>query len=209
MSPLRKLTCLILFASAFALVEAAVVAYLRNLLISDGGYFPLKEIPVHILTVELSREAATMVVLVVVGILSATTLLGRFGAFMLIFGAWDIFYYGWLVFFEGWPQSLLDWDLFFLIPVPWIAPILAPILVSMGLIGCGGWLLIYEDEVDRIGMSVRDWGVELAAAVLILFSFMNNDRSSPPENFQWVIFFTGLLCGIGYFVWRVSATRGE
>ena len=198
-----------MFAGAFALVEAAVVAYLRKLLMSDGGYFPLKEIPVHILKIELSREAATMVVLVIVGILSATTPLGRFGAFMFVFGAWDILYYGWLAFFEGWPQSLLDWDLLFLIPVPWIAPVLAPVLVSMGLLGCGGWLLIHEDETDKIGMSLRDWGVELAAAMMILFSFMNNDRSSPPENYPWFIFFAGLLSGIGYFVWRVSAPRGE
>ena len=209
MSPLRKLIWLIVFAGAFALVEAAVVAYLRNLLMSDGVYFPLKEIPDHILTVELSREVATMVVLVVVGILSATTPLGRFGAFMFIFGAWDILYYVWLALFEGWPASLFDWDLLFLIPVPWIAPVAAPGLVSVGLIGCGGWLLTHEDESGSIGVTLKDWGVELAAAALILFSFMNNDRSSPPDTFPWLIFFAGFLSGVGYFVWRLSQSRGE
>ena len=198
-----------MFAGAFALVETAVVAYLRNLLTTDGGYFPLQEIPVHILKVELSREAATMVVLVMVGILSAATPLGRFGAFMFVFCAWDILYYCCLAFFEGWPQSRLDWDLLFLIPVPWIAPVLAPVLVSIGLIGCGGWLLLHENEIERIGISVKVRVVELVAAVLIIFSFMNNDRSSPPENFLWIIFITGLLSGISYFIWRMSASRVE
>ena len=209
MSPSRKLIWLILFAGAFALVEAAVVAYLRHLLVAEGGYFPLKEIPPHIVSVEIGREAATMIILATVGILSGSTPLGRFGAFMFIFGAWDILYYVWLALFEGWPASLFDWDLLFLIPVPWIAPVLAPVLVSVGLIGCGGWLLTHEDESGRIGITLKDWGVELAAASLILFSFMNNDRSSPPDTFPWLIFFAGLLGGVGYFVWRLSQSRAE
>lgn len=207
MSSAKKLFWLTLFAAAFALVEAAVVIYLRHLLISDGGYFPLKEIPPNILSVELDREAATMAILAVVAILSTGTTIGRLGVFMFVFGVWDILYYAWLALLEGWPTSLLDWDLLFLIPVPWIAPILAPVMVSVGLVICGGWLLLYEDESGRLGVTWRDWAVELSAAGLILYSFMDNDRSTPPEVFPWLVFFAGLLGGVGYFVWRVSKSR--
>lgn len=207
MSPAKKLFWLTLFAAVFALLEAAVVTYLRHILITDGGYFPLMEIPADILTAELSREAATMAILAIIGILSAATALGRFGAFMFVFGVWDILYYLWLICFEAWPRSLFDWDLLFLIPVPWMAPVLAPVLVSTALIGCGGWLLLHEDESERVGLTWRDWAVELSAAGLILFSFMNNDRTSPPAAFAWLVFFAGLLGGVGYFVWRVSKTR--
>lgn len=193
----------------FALVEAAVVSYLRLILITDGNYFPLKEIPPEIYGLELSREAATLIMLIAIGFLTGATILGRLGAFMLAFGTWDIFYYIWLVFFEEWPTSIMDWDLLFLIPAPWIAPVMAPVLVSIGLIGCGLWLLMHEWEVDQIKITMKDVIFELTAAIVILFSFLNNDRSSPPESFPWIVFLTGLLGGVSYFIWRIISSQKD
>ena len=33
----------------------------------------------------------------------------------------------------GWPHSLLDWDILFLLPLPWWGPVIAPVLIA-------GWL---------------------------------------------------------------------
>ena len=55
----------------------------------------------------------------------------------VVFGAWDIGYYFWLWVFSGWPSSLGTWDLLFLLPLPWVGPVWAPVIVSLALVGFG------------------------------------------------------------------------
>ena len=185
------------------MVEAAVVIYLRQLLHVEGSNITLSGIPRGIFTVEIIREFTTLVMLISVGVLAGSRPMGRFGSFIIAFGVWDIFYYVFLSMFHGWPRSFLDWDLLFLIPVPWMAPVLAPVLVSCGLIFSGYWLLIREQQKKRIVVSLSDWIIEAVATVLILYSFTNNNSVSTPEVFSWIIFLAGLALGVGYFVWRM------
>ena len=185
------------------MVEAAVVIYLRQLLHVEGSNITLSGIPRGIFTVEIVREFTTLVMLISVGVLAGSRPMGRFGSFIIAFGVWDIFYYFFLSIFHGWPRSFLDWDLLFLIPVPWMAPVLAPVLVSCGLIFSGYWLLIREQQKKRIVVSLSDWIIEAVATVLILYSFTNNNSVSTPEVFSWIIFLAGLVLGVGYFVWRM------
>ena len=203
LSALQKLLWLTLFGVGFAMVEAAVVIYLRQLLHVEGSNITLSGIPRGIFTVEIVREFTTLVMLISVGVLAGNRPLGRFGSFIIAFGVWDIFYYVFLSMFHGWPRSFLDWDLLFLIPVPWMAPVLAPVLVSCGLIFSGYWLLIREQQKKRIVVSLSDWIIEAVATVLILYSFTNNNSVSTPEVFSWIIFLAGLVLGVGYFVWRM------
>ena len=203
LSALQKLLWLTLFGVGFAMVEAAVVIYLRQLLHVEGSNITLSGIPRGIFTVEIVREFTTLVMLISVGVLAGSRPMGRFGSFIIAFGVWDIFYYVFLSMFHGWPRSFLDWDLLFLIPVPWMAPVLAPVLVSCGLIFSGYWLLIREQQKKRIVVSLSDWIIEAVATVLILYSFTNNNSVSTPEGFSWIIFLTGLVLGVGYFVWRM------
>ena len=203
LSALQKLLWLTLFGVGFAMVEAAVVIYLRQLLHVEGSNITLSGIPRGIFTVEIVREFTTLVMLISVGVLAGSRPMGRFGSFIIAFGVWDIFYYVFLSIFHGWPRSFLDWDLLFLIPVPWMAPVLAPVLVSCGLIFSGYWLLIREQQKKRIVVSLSDWIIEAVATVLILYSFTNNNSVSTPEVFSWIIFFAGLALGVGYFVWRM------
>ena len=185
------------------MVEAAVVIYLRQLLHVEGSNITLSGIPRGIFTVEIVREFTTLVMLISVGVLAGSRPMGRFGSFIIAFGVWDIFYYVFLSMFHGWPRSFLDWDLLFLIPVPWMAPVLAPVLVSCGLIFSGYWLLIREQQKKRIVVSLSDWIIEAVATVLILYSFTNNNSVSTPEVFSWIFFLAGLVLGVGYFVWRM------
>ena len=203
LSALQKLLWLTLFGVGFAMVEAAVVIYLRQLLHVEGSNITLSGIPRGIFTVEIIREFTTLVMLISVGVLAGSRPMGRFGSFIIAFGVWDIFYYVFLSMFHGWPRSFLDWDLLFLIPVPWMAPVLAPVLVSCGLIFSGYWLLIREQQKKRIVVSLSDWIIEAVATVLILYSFTNNNSVSTPEVFSWIIFLAGLALGVGYFVWRM------
>ena len=42
----------------------------------------------------------------------------------MAFGIWDIFYYVFLKIIYDWPKSLFDWDILFLIPLPWWGPVI-------------------------------------------------------------------------------------
>jgi hypothetical protein len=143
----RRLAALAVFATAFGFVEAAVVVYLRaavgllpgytgtlsQLQHSSQGYHQeqsISEFPQSLLTIELYREAATMVMLISAALLAASGTSARWAAFLWIFALWDIAYYAGLWATVRWPASLTDLDVLFLIPVPWIAQVWFPLLVS-------------------------------------------------------------------------------
>jgi len=134
------------FSLAMAWVEAAAVFYLRTVVDRVEPYQP------HPLPdmgrwneAELVREAATMVMLLAVGWLAGRTWRSRFGYACMAFGAWELAYYVFLKILTGWPHSLLDWDMLFLIPLPWWGPVLAPALIALLLL-VGGALLGLGDR---------------------------------------------------------------
>lgn len=145
-----------IFAISFAFIEAAVVVYLRHLLgigfspphidrseilfLTPGIAFlePQTAVKIisntQILNVERIREAATLVILGSVALISAKRIKDQIAYFFLSFGIWDIFYYLFLRLTIGWPRNFLDLDIFFLLPTPWIGPVIVPILISTVLI---------------------------------------------------------------------------
>jgi hypothetical protein len=128
-------------------VEAAVVIYLRAVLGMLPGYRgtlselqhssqsyeqaeSLSQFPQSLLTIEMYREAATLVMLVSVALLATSKANSRWAVFLWVFAVWDIAYYAGLWATVRWPASFTDLDVLFLIPVPWIAQIWFPLLVS-------------------------------------------------------------------------------
>ncbi|MCK4539393.1 MAG: hypothetical protein KAV42_11405 [Candidatus Krumholzibacteria bacterium] len=202
--PKKTLTTVIAFSIAMAFMEAAVVIYLRELYYPEGFCFPLKMLPSNILVIELGREAATIIILAAVGWLSAKSFLGRFAGFMIAFGVWDIFYYVFLKLSLDWPAGLLDWDLLFLIPLPWIGPVIAPVLVSICLIGSGVLIWHRESQKRPVRISRRHWMLEVVAGSIIIGSFLTNTKAviaqSVPASFRWEIFSIGLLLGVIVFI---------
>lgn len=137
----KRLVVSALFAVAFGFVEAAVVVYLRastGMLPGQRGHAPVA-FPETLLRIEVVREAATMVMLGTIAVLAGRNVKERAVAFLWTFAVWDIFYYLWLAVTIGWPNSLLNTDLLFLIPVPWFAQVWFPLLVS-SLTIAGVWL---------------------------------------------------------------------
>ena len=133
----NKIIMLFLFGIAMGYFEAALVVYLRELYYPGGFAFPLIIIPERIIIIELVREFSTLVMLAAVAAVAGKKSWERFGYFIIIFGVWDIFYYIWLKVTLDWPSSLFDFDILFLIPLPWIAPVIAPMLISVLMITCG------------------------------------------------------------------------
>ena len=136
--PKIRLLLLTAYAVGMAYVEAMVVVYLRRLLPpeSDLSGLSIGEIAGvlvehNIYFEEQTREAATIVMLVCVAMLSSKAWRERAAAFLWCFALWDIFYYVFLRVWLGWPRSIMDMDVLFLIPGPWVAPVLLPVTISV------------------------------------------------------------------------------
>ena len=138
------------FAIAMAWVESAVVYYLRTMVDRIEPYQPY---PLPVIgglgTAEFVREAATLIMLLTVGILAGRNWRSRLGYAAVAFGIWDIFYYVFLKVMCGWPHSLLDWDILFLIPLPWWGPVLAPVSIAVLMILWG--TLASQSEIEKPG----------------------------------------------------------
>jgi len=87
-----------------------------------------------LLNIERLREAATLVILASIAAIVGRKLTDKIAFFFLAFGIWDIFYYVFLKLTIGWPKSVGDLDIFFLLPTPWVGPVLVPIIISSFLI---------------------------------------------------------------------------
>ena len=168
----RTMLAVLLFGTAFGYLEAAVVSYLRVLHEPvrqrfHPGRAPEQLFPLltpeqvrsvgpeltRIIAIELGREAATLVMLAALALAVAENSGQWAGAFALAFGTWDLAFYAGLKVILGWPASMGTWDILFLIPVPWAAPVLAPSLVAAAMMAAGIWHLRREahEEPVRIG----------------------------------------------------------
>ena len=197
------------WASAFGVAEAAVVVYLRRLCYpgqpDDGPLFPLRVVDPLILRVEMAREAATLLMLLGVCMLAERRPLRRFAVFAFCFGVWDLVYYGTLHAALGWPHGLMEWDVLFLIPEPWTSPVLAPVLVSLALVGTSTLVLARIGETAPNPFRLRDWLLESACGALIIWAMLWNaqtvEQQLLPRSFPWWLFLAGLLGGLAVF-WR-------
>lgn len=214
----RVLAALSLFSIAFGYVEAAVVAYLRPLyqplhgrgaadlfplvtlqqLEAAGSHYP------RLLATELIREAATLMMLAAVALPAARNFRQWFAAFLIAFGVWDIFFYVFLKALLNWPASLLTWDLLFLLPVPWVGPVLAPVLVALAMIGSGVMMLWREDDGRPIRLGWSHGAILVLGGLLIVTAFcwdyQNILAGGLPNPFNWPLFILGLGIGVSGFL---------
>ena len=201
----------LIFGIAMAYLEAAIVVYLRLLYYPDGFQFPLIEIPLHVAAVEIGREAATLVMLWFVARMAAKNFKERFALFIYSFGVWDIFYYVWLKILLNWPEQLLEWDILFLIPLPWVGPWLAPALVSAGFIFAAVLILSYPQRFKKAILTKGEWIGEIICAGMILFTFFYQTAKvldgGIPDYYPWWVFLLAMALGLGVFINRFM--RGE
>jgi hypothetical protein len=219
----RAVAALFLFGVSFGYVEAAVVVYLRAIydpirrelhperrpndlfpLITSGQLASAGPENPRRLAIELGREAATMLMLAAVALAVARNFQQWISAFAIVFGVWDISFYAFLKLMIHWPDSLNSWDILFLIPLPWVGPVWAPVLVALSMIVCG--LIALKSEGLR-GTALHWMGVLAGAAVIVIafvWDFRNTSAGGLPNPFNWPLFLIGEAIGLSAFL---AATR--
>jgi len=128
-----KLLLLAIFGIAMAHLEGVVVVYLRKalgMLDTESNKESIEKFPERYLYIEMSREAATIIMLVVIAYLTGGSWIEKGIFFLWTFAFWDLFYYLSLYILIKWPPKLTTIDVLFLIPKPWIAPVWFPLGVS-------------------------------------------------------------------------------
>jgi hypothetical protein len=167
----KRYMALALFSIAFGVEEAIIVLYLRHLAAFAGQAYAL----------EIAREFCTLLVIGAIAWLAGASSAQRARAFCFAFGAWDIVYYLTLCSTSGFPK-LADSDVLFLIPVPWIAPVWAPmafalVLMLIGVVGvvrersmllAAGFILALLSFVYQTTFRVNAYPFWLFAVSLVL-----------------------------------------
>ena len=191
----------VVFAVGMAWVEAASVYYLRAMV---DRIEPYQENPLPIDgvlgPVELVREAATLVMLLMVGMLAGRTWKRRLGYAAIAFGVWDIFYYVFLKIICDWPKSLFDWDILFLLPLPWWGPVLAPVCIASLMVVWG--TLATQFTGGSLAAS-KLWRLNWLGIALALYVFMADSLRAVlqgldvtrilPGPFNWPVFCAALV----------------
>ncbi|HTB32870.1 MAG TPA: hypothetical protein VK808_12655, partial [Bacteroidia bacterium] len=169
-----KIIWLTVFSIAMGFMEAAVVVYLRRIYYPHGFQFPLTPVEPSIGMTEFLREAATIIMLLAIGILTGKNTSQKFGIFIFSFAVWDIFYYVFLKLFIGWPESFFTWDILFIIPVPWVGPVLAPCVVSLTMIALTFSVIYYQEKGIDVHLKMKEWILLIAGALVIILSFVQD-----------------------------------
>jgi hypothetical protein len=160
------------FSIAMGFMETAVVIYLRELYYPEGFNFPLTPIAPNIALTEFLREAATIIMLAGIGILTGKNKMQRFAFFIYAFAIWDIFYYVFLKLLIDWPVSLLTWDILFIIPIPWVGPVLAPIIISLTMIGLSIGIIYFQEKGCITYMRIREQLAFYSGSFIVIISFI-------------------------------------
>ncbi len=208
----RRIFWVSLFAIAFAFVESSVVVYLRALYYPGGFSLPLKLISPQHLAVELAREFSTLVMLGAVAMIAGTTRWSRFAYFAIAFGLWDLFYYVWLKVALDWPASLFDLDILFLLPIPWIGPVIAPVLISLLLVAAGLIILRHERGGNSFIPGAPAWRFASVGTLVILISFMwdidASIRMQAPKTYHYELLVIGVACYLAG-LWGIAARQRD
>ncbi len=228
----RLLITITTFAIAMGFLESAVVVYMREILYPGGFEFPLSPFPVNLAVTELFREVATVVMLVTIGILATRRFSTGFAWFIYSFAIWDIFYYVFLWLLLGWPQSLMTWDLLFLIPTTWTGPVLSPVLVSMTMILLAMVILFRAERGKETRIPGKIWAGLILGSLILIFGFVLDysqhmlthfslfemvqvknpevlevATSYVPQQFPWLIFALGEGVLLASIVWYFRLTK--
>ncbi len=218
-----------------AYLESAVVVYLRALMYPEGFSFPLATADSHIIMTEVFREIATIIMLLGIALISGKTYSEKFAWFLYCFAVWDIFYYVFLKILLGWPETLMTWDILFLVPVTWVGPVITPVIASLTMILLAGFIIYFRTKSITVVIKWKEWALLIAGSLIMIISWSwdyskyilrhlsfvelfdpaNKEllfeaaKEYIPVSFNWLLFWAGelvILSGIAMFFLRYRKT---
>lgn len=198
----NKLLILTIYSTSLAFAVASSIYFLRLHYYPTGFQFPIDPISGTPLLVEYFRETSSLILIFIASYLIGKNFREKFASFMFIFGVWDIFYYVWLYFLLDWPPSILTWDLLYVIPVLWVGPVLAPLIVCVVLISSALIIFYFENKNIRLKFTKFMWIIEIMSGLGVILSFVWNYKkafSASVLNFPWWLFIASLIIGAGCF----------
>ena len=212
-----KIIWVSVFSIAMAYLEAAVVVYLRRVYGITNLILQVPLFDKEIAAIEVGRELTTLVMLLCIGWIAGETFQSRVGFTFITFGLWDIFYYIWLRVFIGWPQSIIEPDLLFLIPLPWWGPVLSPVLIALLMVTGGIIAVIKTEKKQTLHIDTWFWVCLITGVLILLYTFMADaliafpaDASTlsglKPSQFNWPVYFLGFSLGV-IALWRMMVGR--
>jgi len=190
-----------LFAAAMGWLEGVVVVYLRTILLRRHDWK----------MIEITREAATLIMITVFAIAAGRNRRERIGIFLWVFGIWDIIYYVSLWTWLNWPASLTTMDTLFYIPCVWQSPVYVPVLFSLIMMLTG--FLLWRDRLASHLAAGGKWG--LAGWITGLLTGLANagirglPLSVSAMGMSFCLGLTAAGVGFGYQIGKNKNTAGK
>jgi hypothetical protein len=217
----RRFAAVTIYSIAMGYLESAVVIYLRETAFGNSfQVFPVRFLDPQLGGIEFAREAATIIMLLMVGYLAGKNRFQQFMFFVFSFAVWDLFYYLFLKIFTGWPASLGGFDVLFLIPVIWISPVICPIMISLLLAVSASFLIFLSEEnfsqngktvrfrigfiniiLFVVGSAIDFYSFTEQIFRILLYQGPKGLVNFTPTSFDWTLFL------IGYILLCISAIR--
>jgi len=207
---IKRFLWVVAFGIGFAYVEAAVVVYLREIFYPQGFTFPLSDLlseyrGIRLYATEVGRELATLVILITSSVLIGSNFRTRLACFLILFAVWDIFYYVWLKVLLNWPATFMDWDILFLIPLPWAGPVLAPVLISLLMLVIAGALLYRDSRWQPVKISPLYISIIVSLCIFVIYLFCRAGlHVADPDYasyFNWPAFLASMFAVIALFLY--------
>ena len=229
-SIIKTITWLTIFSIAMGFLETSVVVYLRELYYPEGFKFPLVPVTRDIATTEFFREIATIIMLIGAGVMAGKNSIQRFVFFLYSFAIWDIFYYVFLKALLNWPESLFTWDILFLVPVPWVGPVIAPCIISLSMIVFTFVVVYFQEKGKYVHITFMEWILFIFGSITAIVSFMwdyiiyvsnygvdkgvwtlssnknmfDEIKNYVPQHFNWWLFWIGqgIICLVIWMIYK-------
>lgn len=226
----RLLVILVLFGVVLGYCEAATVVYIRIMYEpmhkrvfpdrAPDDLFPAfsfeqwaHEAPAYAQSpvLEVAREIGTVLGLVLVALAVSPTFRLWTATVFLLLGVTGWSFYFWLKVLMGWPHSPSDWDLIFIVPLPWVGPVWAALAAYTAMVVATGWFFWSEAAGRPLRAGPVGWLLlltgSLVTAVPFCWDYQHIVAGGYPRPFNTALLAVGLLLvfmGL-IFAWRRGA----
>src|SRR5262249_14707202 len=127
--------------------------------------------------------------------------------------------------------SFFTEDILFVIPIPWVGPVLAPCILSLTMIVITLLVVYFHERDIKVTISRREWLYLVAGATIVIISFtmdyiqyvyasgytmwtpmsqeelFNEIAHYTPASFNWILFSAGEILLIGGIISLIRRHR--